>query len=345
MSRDLDHQISYTELEIPEPGQLTQVRQGVYWARMPVPFHPSHINVYLLEDDRGWYIIDTGIGSGETRKCWQQISQQYFQDKPVLGVFATHLHPDHLGLAGWLCDEWQVEFFISQREYLTARTLFSGNKRDNNWQLEQFYHRCGLSTEQADGFIASTGSLSKITAPLPISYERLQQGQEINIGQHRWQVVIAHGHSPEHVCLFCPELEVMISGDQILPRISPNISVQSIEPNQSPLTEYLDSMQQFYQLPAQTLVLPSHGDPFTGLHNRLNKLIHDHTEDLALLVEACQTPILAVDAMPILYKRELKGIQFRLGMGEALAHLNHLWRQGKITRTYDEQGRYTYQST
>lgn len=345
MSSDVNHQIQYTELAIPKFGQLTQVAEGVYWARMPVPFHPSHINVYVLEDDNGWYIVDTGIGSDETRQCWKSIAEQYFQNKPVIGVIATHLHPDHLGLAGWLCDEWKAEFFISQREYLTARAIFKGNNRDNNWELTQFYHRCGLNPEQSHDFITNTGSLAKITSPLPISYERLSLNDELRIGKHRWQVKIGHGHSPEHVCLYSPELNILLSGDQILPKISPNISVQSLEPNQSPLTEYLDSMQHFYQLPESCLVLPSHGDPFTGLHNRLNKLIHDHKHDLELLLEAFKIPMHAIDSMPILYKRELKGIQFRLGMGEALAHLNHLCKLGKIARSYDGEGRYLYQTS
>lgn len=340
-----DHSIEYSELAIPEPGDLTEVATGVYWIRMPVPFHPKHINVYLLQDEKGWYIVDTGIGSQETRELWQQICDRMMQEKPLVGVIATHLHPDHLGLAGWLCDNYRASFYISQREYLTARALFKGNNREDNWELTQFYHRCGLNEEQMDDFIKNTGSLSKITAPLPISYERLSEGQELLFGGRHWRVIIGYGHSPEHACLYCPELNILLSGDQILPRISPNISVQSLEPNQSPLSEYLVSMEKFFDLPEDCLVLPSHGDPFYRLHNRLNQLKEGHQRDLDGLLEACEKPLKAVDTIQIIYKRELKGIQFRLAMGEALAHLNHLWKQGLISRDYDEDGCYRYQRT
>lgn len=340
----MKHSVSYTELEAPEPGKLTEVGPGIFWIRMPVPFHPSHINVFLLEDQQGWYIVDTGIGSGGTREIWQQICDEMMQDKPLLGVIATHLHPDHIGLAGWLCDKWQAQFFMTQREYLTARALFDGNKRDNNWELTQFYQRCGLSSQQADDFISNTGSLSKITSPLPISYERIEDGQTLEINGQQWKIIVGYGHSPEHACLYCEELNIMISGDQILPKISPNISVQSLEPNHSPLTEYLTSMEKFYQVAQDCLVLPAHGEPFTGLHRRLDKLKFDHKNDLELLLETCKTPIKAVDSMAVLYKRELKGIQFRLGLGEALAHLNHLWSQGLIERTLDDEGCYQYRT-
>ncbi|MCV6624858.1 MAG: MBL fold metallo-hydrolase, partial [Cellvibrionaceae bacterium] len=255
----MSHQICYEDLTAPAPGKLTEVAPGVHWIRMPVPFPPSHINVFLLEDTNGWYIVDTGIGSDETKALWQQITANMFTEKTLLGVIATHLHPDHLGLAGWLCDEWRANFYISQREYLTARTLFKGNHREDDWELMQFYHRCGLSQQQCRDFISSTGGLARISAPLPVCYERLEEGQELWINDRAWRVIIGFGHSPEHACLYCKELNILISGDQILPRISPNISVQSLEPNHSPLSEYLASMKKFYQLPKDCLVLPAHG--------------------------------------------------------------------------------------
>ncbi|MBT7451482.1 MAG: MBL fold metallo-hydrolase, partial [Rhodospirillaceae bacterium] len=101
-------ELTYPLDELPEPGGLVRVAPGVFWLRMPLPIALNHINLWLLEDDDGWTIVDTGIGTDETKELWEQLFEKHLNNKPVKRLIVTHMHPDHIGLAGWLVDKWDV---------------------------------------------------------------------------------------------------------------------------------------------------------------------------------------------------------------------------------------------
>jgi len=124
----------------------------------------------------------------------------------------------------------------------------------------------------------------------------------------------------------------MISGDMVLPRISTNVSVFAIEPDSNPVQQYMDSLTKFKELPADTLILPSHGKPFRGLHTRITQLREHHAARLQEVLEACATPQSAADIVPIMFKRQLDAHQLTFAMGEALAHLHKLWIDGILQR-------------
>jgi glyoxylase-like metal-dependent hydrolase (beta-lactamase superfamily II) len=173
---------------------------------------------------------------------------------------------------------------------------------------------------------------------VPGAYTRLQDGQSLRIGAHDWRVITGFGHSPEHAALYSDQLKVLISGDMVLPRISTNVSVFAVEPEGNPLQLYLDSLGKFASLPPDTLVLPSHGRPFRGLHTRIAQLRAHHEARLAEVVAACAEPRSAVDIVPIMFRRQLDAHQLSFALGEALAHLHKLWRDGILARVTGSDG-------
>ncbi len=339
--------LTYPFEDPPEAGATREIAPGVLWLRMPLPMALDHINVYLLEDDDGWWVIDTGIAIGPTESLWEALfAGGSLGDRPVKAVVSTHYHPDHSGMAGWLCERWRVPFYMTQAEYLTG-LAFSRITNDHfSWTSERHYTRAGYTAEQVERVRNQFRGLGPYVKPLPTAYNRLVDGQELTIGGRRWRVVVGRGHSPEHACLYNGALNLLISGDQVIPRITSNISVTGSEPEANPLREWLNSHERFLEsLPADALVLPSHNTPFYGLHERLRFLIEHHEEHLVALEEACvdraQT---AVELLPVLFDRELDDTQVGLAVGECMAHLNYLVHRGQLQRTEDREGRYRYRS-
>jgi glyoxylase-like metal-dependent hydrolase (beta-lactamase superfamily II) len=331
----------------PEAGSTREVAPGVLWLRMPLPMALDHINIYLLEDEDGWWVVDTGIALDPTESLWEALFDSgVLGAKPVKAVVSTHYHPDHSGMAGWLCERWRVPYYMTQAEYLTG-LAFSRMSNDHfSWTSERHYTRAGYTAEQVESVKALFRGLGPYVKPLPTAYSRLVDGQALMIGGRRWRVVVGRGHSPEHACLHCGALNILISGDQVIPKITSNISVTASEPEANPLRDWLNSHERFLEcLPADTLVLPSHNTPFYGLHHRLRYLIEHHEDHLVALEEACvdraQT---AMELLPVLFSRELDGTQIGLAVGECVAHLNFLVQRGQLERTEDAGGQYRYRS-
>ena len=338
--------LEYAFPDIPQPGEVREVAQGVLWLRMPLPMALDHINLYMLEDDDGWWAVDTGIALGDTEELWLQIFESHLNGKPIKAVISTHYHPDHIGMAGWLCEKWRVPFYMTQAEYLSGLSFSRMKQEHFSWASEQHFRRAGYSEQQIDRAREQFGGFGPYIRPMPTAYRRLEDGQVLSIGGHRWRIVIGRGHSPEHACLFCGELNVLISGDQVIPRITSNISVMGGEPEANPLKEWLFSLEHFLEvLPADALVLPAHNAPFYGLHQRLRELIDHHEDHLLALEEACvEGGCTAMELLPVLFKRKLDDRQVGLALGECIAHLNYLHQRGQLQRSLDEEGRYRYLS-
>lgn len=308
---------------------------------MPLPMALDHINLYLLEDDAGWYIVDTGMRGDDKQQYWQQIFDTALADKPVLGVVVTHMHPDHVGQAGWLTEKWRVPLYMTRLEYLQARAM-QATPAGLAWTTEQYLRRLGVSADDINKKRQSNWRFADMIEPMPMAYDRLVAGRILSIGGNDWQVLIGAGHSPEHACLYSPVSGVLLSGDQVIPKITSNISVMASEPEANPLADWLHSLQQFYQLPEDTLVCPAHNTPFYGLHERITYLLQHHEDHMVALEQACVAPQTATELLPVLFKRKLNGSQLEMAIGECVAHLNLLIARQRMTRTLDENGVYQY---
>ena len=319
--------------QVPQSEELIAITEDVFWLRMSLPFALDHINLWFIKTPTGSFIIDCGIANDKTRNAWQSLFHQHPQLMPVEKIIATHCHPDHVGLAGWLCAQWQAPLLMSATEYSFARMLQNNFAGFDGEALQAHFARHGLVDKEAIQQLRTRDHYySSLTSPLPTSYVRLQDGDQITIGKHRWQLIDGYGHSPEHISLYCAEQNILIAGDMVLPRISTNVSVFAIEPEGNPLALYLRSLERLKQLPEDVLVLPAHGKPFKGLHTRIAQLIAHHEMRLSELKAACAIPRNAMDLLPILFKRTLDNHQLVFALGEAIAHLNYLWHADVLER-------------
>jgi glyoxylase-like metal-dependent hydrolase (beta-lactamase superfamily II) len=329
----------------PEVGEAIEIIPGLKWLRLPLPFLLGHINVWLLKDGDAWAIVDTGIFSTATRLVWEDIFVNTLDNAPISRVLVTHLHPDHVGCAGWLCERFDIELYMTRDEYLLCRVLVADTGLPAPHEGRRFYRSAGFSEEQMSVYVESFGSFGKYVTPLPESYHRLREAWPVTIGAHQWQVITGLGHSPEHACLFNAEQNVLISGDQILPTISPNVSVYPTEPTANPLAGWFQSLKRLKEiLPDDVLVLPAHGKPFRGVKGRLNELIEEHEEGLRKLKEHCQEPRRAVDVFHALFKSNITDKNLFMATGEAIAHLSFLVYAGQMEIEKEMDGVLWYRS-
>lgn len=334
---------------LPALGQAWPLHDEVRWVRMALPFALDHINLWLLKDRDehgrpGWAVVDCGIGHPATHAAWEQVFQTGLDGLPVLRVLVTHMHPDHVGSADWLCQRWQqpddgrsadsgeCRLWMSATDWGAAHLACQQTHGVGGEAAAQFLARHGLADAQTLAHIRDRGQHFRDLVPsLPARYRRLMDGQVLRIGGHDWHAIAGYGHAPEHIALHCPALNLLISGDMVLPRISTNVSVTNQEPEADPLPLYLQSLRRYEPLPADTLVLPSHGKPFLGLHARLAALHQHHADRLAEAEAACaQAPCSAADLLPVLFRRPLDAHQTAFAMGESLAHLHALQSQGRV---------------
>lgn len=323
----------------PEPGETMEAAPGVLWLRMPLPFALGHINLWLLRDGDGWTIVDTGVNTEVTRTVWHKTFAAAMESRPAVRVLATHLHPDHAGCAGWLSGHFDVDLWMAREEYLLCRILVADTGKPTPPAGVRFYTAAGFAPEAMDHYQKMFGLFGKYVSPLPESYRRLKDGDGVQIGTREWQVIVGRGHSPEHACLYSADLNLLISGDQLLPTISSNVSVYPTEPTANPLADWLLSLADMKdRLPPDVLVLPAHGKPFRGAHLRLQSLIDEHHDCLNDLEKLCREPKRAVDTFPALFRSEINNSNLVMATGESIAHLNYLLDQGRIEADRHEDG-------
>jgi glyoxylase-like metal-dependent hydrolase (beta-lactamase superfamily II) len=353
-----EHELHYPWAEPPATGAWITLRPGLHWVRMPLPFALDHINLWVLDDEidgrPGYTIVDSGIASDETRTAWVRVFDGLFDGRPLLRHLCTHFHPDHFGLAHWLTSgadraRWSAPLWMTATEYAFGRFLSAGGEDTTGEGGAAHFRRHGLTDEVALAKVRARGSgyYPKLVPNVPLRFRRIQDGDEVAIGSAHarrvFHVIVGFGHAPEHASLYCAEDRLLIAGDMVLPRISTNVSVFDVEPDGNPLPRYLHSLDQLLLLPADTLVLPSHGKPFTGLHERIGQQHRHHRERLDEVLAACATPQTAASIVPVLFKRELDLHQTTFALGESLAHLHALWYDGAVART-ERDGMFYFQT-
>ena len=323
----------------PASGQTMPVADTIHWLRMPLPFDLDHINLWLLEDDGGWAIVDTGISSGTSKDIWRATFDGTMRERPVTHVIATHLHPDHMGCAGWLTRQFDVDLWMTREEYMLGRLLVADTGKPAPEEAIRFYAAAGFSDEELREYRERFGFFGRLVSRLPESYVRMQADDRLALGERSWRVLIGRGHSPEHACLYCEASNLLISGDQVLPSISANVSVWPTEPAANPLKHWLESLADLReQIPADVLVLPAHGKPFRGAHERIDAVVAEHRRRLDVLHEHLAEPCRVVDAFSVLFGRRVPAGHRTMATGEAIAHLNYLLASGNAVVEPDAQG-------
>ena len=341
MSAALPPVLDYPVAAAPAPGEVIEIAPRILWLRMPLPFALDHINLWLLADDDGYTLVDCGYGDVATRALWERHFATTLAAQPIRRIIATHCHPDHVGNAAWMSNRFGAPVAMTHAEFLTAHAIAGQHSGYAMEATLDLFGRHGMAAAELDALEKRGNAYRRGVPELPQSFDRLLDGDPRRAGGTCWRVVEGHGHSPEHASLYAAERGALISGDMLLPRISTNISVWAVEPDGDPLARFLDSLSVYAALPADTLVLPSHGLPFRGIPLRVAQLRAHHEARLGELddaVSGSDSPLSAADLVPVLFRRELDPQQRYFAMGEAIAHLNYLWHAKRIERRIAADG-------
>lgn len=328
--------------EVIDDGGVKKVAEGIYWVRMPLPFPPTHINLWLLEDGDGWTVVDTGLALPEVQDYWRQVLDQLTGGRPIKRAIVTHFHPDHMGNAGWFGEHYGAELWVTQDEWLMGRLLAMDTSEETIDNTGDFLYKADIDQANIQEVKNRGAQYNNMVTLIPRRFHRMYDGDIVDINGVDWQVIVGLGHSPEHGCLYSEALKVIISGDQILPRITPIVGVHPMEPDGNPLADFLTSLKKFWVLHPETLGLPAHGLPFTGVLERLRFVDEHHRENLAILLDSCKKPITAREGVKFLFHRELNAQTLRMATTETLSHFNMLINQGLVARSERDDGIWEY---
>ena len=332
--------------EPPPPGEAVEVAEGVLWLRLPLPMALDHVNVYALDEGDGWAIVDTGLDTRKSRAIWEAVLAGPLAGKPVRRVLVTHHHPDHIGLAGWFQQEYGAELLTTRTAWLFARMLTLDVQEKPAPQTLSFWQQAGMAPEMLEKRRNERPfNFSDVVAPLPLGFRRISEGESLELGGRQWRVRMGNGHAPEHATLWSEAGDLVIGGDQMLSTISPNIGVYATEPQADPLGEWLEACERLSRFADDgQLVLPGHKLPFTGLPARMRQLIDNHHGALARLLQRLQKPHTAAECFDVLFKRSIGDAEYGLALVEAVAHVNHLHKLGKLRRIQRDDGAFLWQT-
>ena len=328
--------------KLPVPLEPIEVAEGILWFRLPMPIALDHINIYLLDDGDSWVLIDTGLGDTKSIEIWTNILKKYLSKRPIQKIIGTHFHPDHVGLAGWLIERTDAEFWMTQIEWLSARQAYLTVDSGFSQVMSAFYKKANLKPDLIKIYEDIGNDYRSMVTPIPLEYERIEHSTSFKIGDRVWKPVFGSGHSPDHVSFYCEKDRIMLGGDMLLPRITPIIAVWWQEPNADPLKGYIEFLETLGSIGSDALILPAHNRPYKELQTRVADLIFHHNERLEITYEACKNENSAEAIMQELFIRKLDPFQTRFAIGETIAHINNLIKKGTLKRRLDDDGVYFY---
>lgn len=325
--------------EPPKPCEAAEIADGILWIRIPLPFRLNHINVYLIDDGDGWAVLDTGIANKATRELWEALFAGPLKRRKLTRLIVTHYHPDHIGLAGWLAGRFLLPLLTTQTSYLQCLNISLSPGALDAKPYHDFYLRNGLSRDMTTLVTTQGHGYLKMVTPLPPVFERIVAGDRLTIGGRRFEVLTGDGHAPEQAMLYCAEDKLFFGADQVLEKISPNVSVWAVDPHGDPLGLYLRSLCELKaRLPGDVLVLPGHQRPFIGLSARADALVAHHDKRCAAILAASGEPLPAADLLPVIFPRPLDPHEMSFAFSEVLAHVNTLLRRGELVWAEPQDG-------
>ncbi len=339
--------IRYMFDKAPEPGATQEVVEGLTWLRLPLPFILNHVNVWILDDGgkgrrNGVTIIDAGADKAESRAIWERVINEDLKGRSINKLVCTHGHPDHVGLAGWLVEKLGIQLHMTLAEWLAPQVWREEGLKPMRPEVEAFYRSHGVADEAIAKIRQVREAAPFRNHPLPNGFVRFRDGDTLRFGKRSWKVLVNGGHADEHASFWSKKDGILIAGDQVLSKITPVVGVFPSQPESDPLTDYLRSLVRLKKIPDDTLVLPSHGMPFRGLHIRLNELAHHHERRLAQLMGLMTKPTDGCTLAQGLFQKAMAEGQTLLALAETLAHAHHLVSEGKAKRAVDKKGRITF---
>lgn len=323
----------------PAAGEFFEIAPGILWLRVPLPFRLNHINIFLIDDGDGWAVLDTGIANRATQELWEALVPGRLGGRKLTRLIVTHFHPDHIGLAGWLAERFGLPLLTTQTTYLQCLNISLSPGAIDAPVYRDFYIRRGLQSE-ITALVATQGhAYLKMVAPLPPVFERIAAGDRLKIGGRDFEVLTGEGHAPEHAMLYCAEEKLFFAGDQVMEKISPNVSVWAVEPHGDPLGLYLRSLAELKsRLPEDVLALAAHHRPFFGLHERIDELFAHHRHRCDAIYGAAGEPKSAAELLPAIFHHPLDPHELSFAFSEVLAHINYMLRQGTLTWAEPKDG-------
>ncbi|MCP5019228.1 MAG: MBL fold metallo-hydrolase [Ketobacter sp.] len=321
----------------PGKAEAFDITPDIKWLRTPLPLSLDHINCYLLRDTvndsgQGWCVLDTGMNGQAAMQQWLDVIEAQLQGDHISRVIVTHHHPDHVGLAGWLCDTHKVPLYMTEAEYFYSRAFNSEARQEPYWEVKQYFDQTGISEADRNALLGNK-HYKHLVSPVPAAFHRIQDGDILTIGVHQWEAITTRGHAPEHLCLYCKQQDILISGDQVLPQITSNVSVTPTQPKDNPLRHWMNAHTKMARrVPDSVLILPAHQLPFYGLHERLQAVVDHHYERMQAIIALLEKPKTAQQLTAELFDKELEPFQNFLAVGEVVAHLHYLLEEGRVMR-------------
>ena len=333
----MSSQIEFLTTQLPDGGTAQEIAPGVLWIRMPLPFQLDHINLWMIEESDGWTLVDSGINTNKTKELWQALLPTLANDGHLERLICTHSHPDHMGLAGWFDQEFGVKLTATIKEWKIGE-FFSRGREDGDEEFTNYFRRAGCDDTQVQQISDQILGTNHVYFAIPETCTEIVDGDTLEIGGRHWRVITTYGHSIEHACLYCEEDNILIGGDQILPKITPTIILQPHDPDSDPLRDFLESNEKLRPLPEDTIVLPSHNLPFKGLHARLDEYQSHHGSRLEMTFDACAQESRAIDVAQSLFRSALDPHQLFFAVGETLSHIRYLETNGQVSAAERDDG-------
>lgn len=319
---------------------LRQVSTNIYSLRLPLPFALNHVNCYLLQDEDGWTIVDCGLNRPEVRDAWLSAwGELGIALNDIRRIVLTHMHPDHFGLAGWLQQQSGAPVLLSPREAEVARiTWIEDLNEERAAAVDRYMHTAGVTPDVAHIIVSQQDHLRTLTFPHPHTIGTIGSGETIRMGGRSFLAIHAPGHADGQLIFYCADDRLLLCGDQVLQRITPNIGVwPTTQPD--PLGRYLQSLAELSELDIN-IALPGHYAPITDWRGRIAELQVHHAERLEAMYAAAQAGATALDVSLAVFDYDrFSQHEVRFAVAEALAHLEYLADQGRLQRCEEPGGR------
>lgn len=317
---------------------------GVFRLVLPLPWPGlDRVNAYLLEDDAGCTLVDAGMFlPDDTNHGWDDVEAAFaacgHKAADVNRLVITHTHIDHYGMAGRFLEETSCELWAHDAADRDIELYQHPEERVR--RLQELFRDHGVPDDEMDE-LTQFEDWRRFIADVVLPTTHVAEGDEVAVGDRRWQVVYTPGHSENHICLWSPDDRLLISGDHLLPTITPHIDYERYG-EEDPLGDFLQSLAKAEKLdPAITL--PGHGGPFEEGAERARIIARHHDRRLGSILQVVRREShTAEEITQEIFGSTLLNFQKRLALGEALAHIRYLSRRGEIERVRGEDGTWRY---